>query len=589
MNFYEVLEETEHTQIKKIVKDFLMNAKGRVEGQRISEKSFEKNGQNWELFEENNIKNSQDLYDFITKEDRYCSCGNPRRWKGLRDGYVKKCEQCSRKQNWISNVSESNKEDVSLDDILTYVKDSKGNYSTSRIKKLSDRTIEELKNSKPFITWNATIPEYLYCLEHNTNSLGDLPKCKHCNEPVTRFHTGTKGYWDYHQGECAKELRKEAIINNEATKQRLRRVRSSTIYTRMEVIPEGYERLKDFNKDVYLESGTDFIVLRCPEGHEYEINNHYQGSFRCGTCFPIRSKTQNDIYDFVKRYDLDVTDNNRKTIPNREIDILSEKYSFGIEYNSQNFHSSGNSDFLPSTDKNYHLEKTILAEDVGYHLFHIFSSEYLDSTKRNIWNSMLLNKLCKNKKIYARQCTIKEITSKELREFSELNHIQGHVNARVRIGLFYSDELIQIMSFSTPRQSKYKGTNNYELMRLCSKLGTSVIGGASKLLNYFKKVYNPELILSYANRRWTYKENVYKKLGFKLEGITKPNYFYFACCSDENILESRVKYQKHKLKNLPQTKDFYENELTETEIMFAAGYRKIYDSGNYIYVWKSEI
>jgi hypothetical protein len=66
------------------------------------------------------------------------------------------------------------------------------------------------------------------------------------------------------------------------------------------------------------------------------------------------------------------------------------------------------------------------------------------------------------------------------------------------------------MTFSKPRFNRnYK----YELVRFASKLGTQVIGGASKLLKYFEINYNPKSIISYADRRYS-NGKLYYALGF---------------------------------------------------------------------------
>lgn len=114
---------------------------------------------------------------------------------------------------------------------------------------------------------------------------------------------------------------------------------------------------------------------------------------------------------------------------------------------------------------------------------------------------------------------------------------------------------------------------------MCSKLNTTLIGGASKLLKYFEQTYNPESIISYANRRWS-QGNVYEKLGFDKIRKTPTNYFYFKGTDSSNIL-SREQFQKHKLKNILEQ---FNPELTEIENMYNNGYRKIFDFGNLVYV-----
>ena len=75
-------------------------------------------------------------------------------------------------------------------------------------------------------------------------------------------------------------------------------------------------------------------------------------------------------------------------------------------------------------------------------------------------------------------------------------------------------------------------------------------------------------------------------LGFPYRGESEPNYYYFKLTGVNSLkLYSRNNFQKHKLKNIDDIKDFYDNNLSESDIMFNAGYRRIYDSGNLVYVW----
>jgi hypothetical protein len=113
-----------------------------------------------------------------------------------------------------------------------------------------------------------------------------------------------------------------------------------------------------------------------------------------------------------------------------------------------------------------------------------------------------------------------------------------------------------------------RGEVKYELLRFCNKIGYSVIGGASKLL----KNSNVRECISYCDLRYS-NGNLYNKLGMKLINQSKPNYYY----TKNNIdLLHRANFQKHKIINEPTS-------LTETDIMYDNGYRKIYDCGNLVY------
>ena len=131
------------------------------------------------------------------------------------------------------------------------------------------------------------------------------------------------------------------------------------------------------------------------------------------------------------------------------------------------------------------------------------------------------------------------------------------------------------MTFSKPRFDK---RHEWELVRFCSKIGWHIPGAAGKLLKAFERAYAPKSLVSYADRRWS-TGNLYKALGFRFVRNSLPNYWYFK--NPSLRLESRIKYQKHRLKGL--LPKFDENK-TEVENMKANGYSRIFDCGNMVFV-----
>lgn len=145
-------------------------------------------------------------------------------------------------------------------------------------------------------------------------------------------------------------------------------------------------------------------------------------------------------------------------------------------------------------DKKYHLNKTIDCEKAGYRLIHIFEHEWIN--KQEIIKSKLKALFnVEQTKIYARKCLIKEISNTEKNDFLNQYHIQGADKSKVKLGLYFKDELIAVMTFGKPRFNK---NYEYELIRYATS--KQVIGGASKLLKYFERNYKPESIITYADR-----------------------------------------------------------------------------------------
>jgi len=179
-------------------------------------------------------------------------------------------------------------------------------------------------------------------------------------------------------------------------------------------------------------------------------------------------------------------------------------------------------------------------------------------------------------KLYARKCTIKEIPVTEANMFLKNNHLQQSTSGNtVNIGLILGNKLVSLMTFGKSRFTN----EEYELLRFCNILNTSVIGGFPRLLKHFIIMYNPTSIISYANRRWS-KGDIYENNGFEYVSITNTGYYYYHQ-SDTTKLFHRIKFQKHKLHALLPK---FDPTLTETENMYENGYRKIYDAGQLKYV-----
>lgn len=255
-----------------------------------------------------------------------------------------------------------------------------------------------------------------------------------------------------------------------------------------------------------------------------------------------------------------------------EIDLYSEKHKLGIEINGIYRHSS------EFKDKDYHLEKTITAEQAGIQLLHFWDIELENNF--DLVKSMIASRLGRSeRKIYARKCFIGTVENKIRTKFEQENHLQGPGNSSVNLGLYLDTglipELVAVMTFAKPRFNK---KYDWELIRFCSLKNTNVIGGASKLFKYFLEHYEGSII-TYANRRFS-RGNLYRNLGFTENDPSAPNYWYII----DGELVSRNRCQKHKLSKL--LGDKFDSSLSESENMKRAGYHKIYDCGNLVFTYE---
>ena len=234
-----------------------------------------------------------------------------------------------------------------------------------------------------------------------------------------------------------------------------------------------------------------------------------------------------------------------------EIDVFCKDKNIGFEYNGNYWHSE------LFKQQNYHQEKSLYFEEKGIQLVHIFEYEFLE--KEDLIKSFIKSKLgIFEKKIGASKCKVKELSVDIYRKFCEENHLQGKADARIKLGLFYQEELIQIMSFSCPRfTDKYE----YEIIRECSKQGYIILGGKEKLWSYFIKKYNPNSVISYCDFS-KFTGNSYLKLGFKKERLNKPGFVWWDSKINQVFWRSPEKNQEMKEK-----------------------YIKIYDCGQLVFTW----
>jgi hypothetical protein len=308
----------------------------------------------------------------------------------------------------------------------------------------------------------------------------------------------------------------------------------------------------------------------CPKGTKHTISwSNWQLGHRCPCCNIGMSKAEKEISEFITDFGIPIELKNRSIINPLELDIIIPEKHIAIEYNGLYYHGVKNG----TKDSIYHLNKLLECNNKGYRLITIFEDEWI--TRKEIVKNRLKHILIKEKGLYARNCKIVEITPRIAKEFIDKYHIQGYVQSSIKLGAYYENELVAVMTFAKGNISKGSShkTNIWELSRFCTS--HSVTGIAGKLLKYFERNYEWVEIFSYADLRWS-EGNLYKQIGFNLIGTTKPNYWYF---KDNTKRLHRFNFRKDKIKHLAS------NEMqTEWDIMKEQGYDKIYDCGSLKFV-----
>lgn len=280
---------------------------------------------------------------------------------------------------------------------------------------------------------------------------------------------------------------------------------------------------------------------------------------------PKRSKYEDEIKTFLNSIGIEnIVENDHSILEGKEIDLFLPDQAFGVEFDGDYWHSDIFKDDHGGRST-YHQEKSLLAEEKGIFLFNIYEHEWTDLKTRENIKDRLKSLLMKNQnKIAARKCAIKALSPNEKREFLELNHIQGNCGSTVNYGLEYQGEIVACMSFSHPKNKKY----DWELSRYCTKHGTTVQGGASKLLKFFirNNTSSGNTISSYNDITKT-KGDLYKKLGFDCVSVNSPNYIWY----NFKTKDIRTRYQEQK--------------GGEVERMHALGYHRVCDCGTKTWVY----
>lgn len=277
----------------------------------------------------------------------------------------------------------------------------------------------------------------------------------------------------------------------------------------------------------------------------------------------INHQWEDEVFNFIKSLYGTVV-RNEKEVEGMKIEIFIPDKNIGFECDGLYSH---NELFF---DKKYHFKKTQICEANGIRLIHIFEDEWMN--RRHVCESRIKNILgMTENKVYARQCEIVEITGKECKEFMNRNHLQGGVYSPINIALKHNGQIVSVMSFGKKRKNlgSVSKEGEYEMLRFANEINYGIVGGASKMLDYFIKTYKPTALTSYCDIRWS-DGNLYDKLGFKMDHISEPSYFYVI----DGKRKNRFQFRKDVL-----VSEGYDKSKSEHQIMLDRHIYRVYDCG----------
>ena len=213
----------------------------------------------------------------------------------------------------------------------------------------------------------------------------------------------------------------------------------------------------------------------------------------------------------------------------------------------------------------YHIKKSQTASDNGFTCIHVWDWDDWDS---------IIKMLEPKTSIYARNCKLDIISKQVANKFTSLYHLSGSCHGQdVNYGLFYQGELVQVMTFGSPR---YNHNYDFELLRLCTKSKVTVVGGASKMFHQFVLDNPSKSVISYCDAS-KFSGKVYQQLGMKLLRHTPPNKIW----SKDNQYVTNNLLNQRGYDQLFNTE--YGKGTSNEQLMLDNKWLPVYDCGQYVY------
>ena len=288
------------------------------------------------------------------------------------------------------------------------------------------------------------------------------------------------------------------------------------------------------------------------------------------------------VEDWLRHCTDRVERNNQKLLDGLEIDFWCPSVGVGFEVNPTTSHSPDGTEHYRKP-LNYHANKSKVAYEKKIPLVHIYDYDVFDERRWEILKQQIYYRLnSQNLRVVgARQCRVREISTKLCNQFLDDYHLQGSErNSEVRYGLFCDDELLSVMTFGNGRYQD----NVKELIRYAVRFDVGVTGGFQKLWNTaVKRIFDDhDLVISYysLDKVWHY-PSVYERANFDVDEWTKPGYVWVNTRT-HRVLKRYAVQRKLRLKMYPD-----DDKLSEVQCMRKHGYMRVYDAGNIR--WKKEI
>jgi len=207
---------------------------------------------------------------------------------------------------------------------------------------------------------------------------------------------------------------------------------------------------------------------------------------------PSKQEMHKEITEFLDEHDVEYS----TELDNICLNYNSDKRNYEIECVVSSDYPMEHKRFnLEGVPKNYFYEESLRAEENNSFKCWVKDYEWADDRKREVLKSYFIHAAGKTKtRIFARDCEVREVQTREGREFESINCFYGKRGASLSLGLYLKKDkrglaagtLLMIYTFGLNFFGK---DGSIEVLRVGTKRQACVVGGASKLLTNFIKNY----------------------------------------------------------------------------------------------------
>lgn len=282
-----------------------------------------------------------------------------------------------------------------------------------------------------------------------------------------------------------------------------------------------------------------------------------------------------DLLDSLINTDLYIQ-NSKSIIPPYELDFFIPSKNLAIEINGLYWHSELGGG---QRNRSYHITKWKKCRENNITLL-MFNSCDLKEKFHLVESKIKRHLQIPSPVVGARKLKIELCSDYSIEEnFLNVWHLQGpSSNRNICFVAKYQDKIVGISTW------KYKNSHA-ELVRFATDVNYSYPGLLSKMIKEFIRVTGfVGTIISYSNNQYG-DGKAYISSGFQFNEITPPGYSY---TNNYIKLESRIKFQKHKLAKIFDLDEQTISGLSEWEIMKEHGYDRIWDCGHTRWVFQSK-